>query len=654
MNPFRRWFGKRPSAEPPPTLAVPPDHQLKARAVPTQPEPELYPLPGGVCVISLGHGSDEPLEDLEELVSRLEPLMAGPQPPVLLSEEGSLSRLFAPANPAHHDLPRFLLWVFTQAALEDWLAEPARLQALLRHLYRFQHVRLISQCAYFERDSGPGAAVMAWLVAGLRIPAFEADPAPDRLLLAEVHRPDGKVFTAMAGRIFPLEGAADTTLRTLNELKDEAENQGDVPRLRQLEQSERDHLERVLHPLQSKRRRTPPLRAPRLCRLLRTAVEQRGPTARWELERELLERVRQLPLLLKRNGQPFIANLPGIGPVLQAFPDMRSLQLAAKELGLAEGSYVPGTLPVRDFFGLGAQQNLLVALNLSLTAYTSQDVRWSPAEARLLALGQYATAAPGNTLTPEQLRGLLTEADGYLNQGLYDKAFEPLRRIFSCLPENLDAHEKAFHVYAAAGNTTQALEQCLNVLRLCTRRQEVRRAQPYLSFLLERAPAHPELPAFLAVLGPDELPLPLGEKKKAVTRRSSRSLELTAEEQRDAHIFDTAIQVARLFNGNRPSPGLPPGATPLTALEAGASDSKLFRIKRALQAGLDPNEKTATYGTALHAAAQAGQLDAARLLVEHGADPTLRDNQGRTPGELARLRQHWDVAAFLESAEGSS
>ncbi|HYX90474.1 MAG TPA: tetratricopeptide repeat protein, partial [Myxococcaceae bacterium] len=70
----------------------------------------------------------------------------------------------------------------------------------------------------------------------------------------------------------------------------------------------------------------------------------------------------------------------------------------------------------------------------------------------------------------------------------------------------LEAHEKAYNIYVAARNTQAASEQLLNVLRLCTRRKEVQRAQPYLTTLLQQAPNHPELPAFLAVLRPRATP----------------------------------------------------------------------------------------------------------------------------------------------------
>jgi pilus assembly protein FimV len=110
------------------------------------------------------------------------------------------------------------------------------------------------------------------------------------------------------------------------------------------------------------------------------------------------------------------------------------------------------------------------------------------------------TPLPVGPLTREQLSKLLTETDVYVKYGLHDKALEHLRKIFAVDPENLDAHEKAYNIYVSAGNTVQASEQLLNVLRLCTRRSDSARAQPYLATILQQNPNHPEVPAFLAVL----------------------------------------------------------------------------------------------------------------------------------------------------------
>ncbi len=106
----------------------------------------------------------------------------------------------------------------------------------------------------------------------------------------------------------------------------------------------------------------------------------------------------------------------------------------------------------------------------------------------------------GRAAQGENLGKLLTETDVYVKYGLHDKALEHLRKVFSIDPENIDAHEKAYHIYVAAGNQAQSSEQLLNVLRLHTRRGDSDRAQPYLQTMLKQNPGHPEVPAFLSSL----------------------------------------------------------------------------------------------------------------------------------------------------------
>ncbi|WNG29636.1 hypothetical protein F0U62_40780 [Cystobacter fuscus] len=127
----------------------------------------------------------------------------------------------------------------------------------------------------------------------------------------------------------------------------------------------------------------------------------------------------------------------------------------------------------------------------------------TPAPAAPAATAAPAAAAPASS-GKDQFSKLLTETEVYVKYGLHDKALDHLRKIFSVDPENLDAHEKAYHIYVASGNAAQASEQLLNVLRLCTRRAEVQRAQPYLTTILQQNPGHPEVPAFLSVLQTDD------------------------------------------------------------------------------------------------------------------------------------------------------
>jgi hypothetical protein len=54
--------------------------------------------------------------------------------------------------------------------------------------------------------------------------------------------------------------------------------------------------------------------------------------------------------------------------------------------------------------------------------------------------------------------------------------------------------------------------------------------------------------------------------------------------------------------------------------------------------------------TALHLAAQGGRAEAIRLLLQAGADPSIRNNNGRTPLDVARYHGRQPCILLLEAA----
>jgi|GEM_PF-6311377 len=128
--------------------------------------------------------------------------------------------------------------------------------------------------------------------------------------------------------------------------------------------------------------------------------------------------------------------------------------------------------------------------------------------------------------------------------------------------------------------------------------------------------------------------------------------ELTAEERAAAERDQLLIEVCRLWNGPdaRPLTELIPESVPLTNLETAAFYGESEQLKQVLDAGADPNEPSALFGTALHAAADQGRLEAVRLLLERDADPARLNAQGQSPADVAAENGHEEVAELLRSA----
>ena len=95
----------------------------------------------------------------------------------------------------------------------------------------------------------------------------------------------------------------------------------------------------------------------------------------------------------------------------------------------------------------------------------------------------------------------------------------------------------------------------------------------------------------------------------------------------------------------------PAGFTPLhsaVADDAGPVTKEL--VKMLLDAGADPNAKSATDGTPLHTAAFTGNVAVIAMLLEKGADASAPDKKGHSPLDVARERGNTEAAAMLHDA----
>jgi len=65
--------------------------------------------------------------------------------------------------------------------------------------------------------------------------------------------------------------------------------------------------------------------------------------------------------------------------------------------------------------------------------------------------------------------------------------------------------------------------------------------------------------------------------------------------------------------------------------------------------GVDVNQRDEHGYTALHLACDRGSLQVVKVLIEHGADPTIKDPDDLTGIELAQIAGHDEISGFLQT-----
>jgi ankyrin repeat protein len=87
---------------------------------------------------------------------------------------------------------------------------------------------------------------------------------------------------------------------------------------------------------------------------------------------------------------------------------------------------------------------------------------------------------------------------------------------------------------------------------------------------------------------------------------------------------------------------------PIHAAVAGSRpEARLACVEALVNAGASVNERQSGGFTALMAAAQNADTDLLRLLLAHGADPSLKDSEGRSAADIAVSAGHTEIAAQL-------
>jgi ankyrin repeat protein len=111
--------------------------------------------------------------------------------------------------------------------------------------------------------------------------------------------------------------------------------------------------------------------------------------------------------------------------------------------------------------------------------------------------------------------------------------------------------------------------------------------------------------------------------------------------QRVRELVDAEPRLAGAYTGD--------GFTPLhlAAFFGGADAARVLLERGAEVDARSRNEQFAPDATALHSAAAARQLEIARLLLDAGADPNARQRSGHTPLDAAELNGDAELATLL-------
>jgi ankyrin repeat protein len=87
--------------------------------------------------------------------------------------------------------------------------------------------------------------------------------------------------------------------------------------------------------------------------------------------------------------------------------------------------------------------------------------------------------------------------------------------------------------------------------------------------------------------------------------------------------------------------------TQVMPLHSAASARNLEAARLLLAHGAPPNARQQHGWVPIHAAAQNGDRAMVELLLQHGADPRLANDEGKTPATVAREKGHEEIATLL-------
>ncbi|MBI3408335.1 MAG: ankyrin repeat domain-containing protein [Planctomycetes bacterium] len=153
------------------------------------------------------------------------------------------------------------------------------------------------------------------------------------------------------------------------------------------------------------------------------------------------------------------------------------------------------------------------------------------------------------------------------------------------------------------------------------------------------APADPQVAALVEAAARDDM--------DEIDRLLTAGVAIEAEAPAPLSGAQPGAGLGKLFPGGAPK-------IPMTPLLAAVANKRLRSAKRLLDAGADPNRVHPLFGTPVHAATGAGEVELLKLLIDRGGEVNSRNVQGQTPLEVvaasrATLDRLAQAQAMMES-----
>jgi hypothetical protein len=281
------------------------------------PFPTIRRTSGGALVACTGFGGDDQLAEVSHLLDRIEEELSSGSVRIA-RHVGMLSDLFAPHQPETELVPSAVALLFQENALAGADEHPNFPSNLVRRLRSLATVT----CVEIYVD-GPVGHELRCMLSELRSPVRR--PAQDGAILLDVHRPDGLTITAFVGLVT-------------------------------------DVLAERIVPDAGKKL---PARAPRLARHLLSVAKCSPDNAVPLLLEHLATRAWHFALIASRgdDGQMTIAPMQWPGyRAFAVYPDSVTFGRAARDLGLAPGSFAMAGMPPATLFDWAIAQDIAISL----------------------------------------------------------------------------------------------------------------------------------------------------------------------------------------------------------------------------------------------------------------------------------------------------